>query len=93
MATALTVEHVMASNPITLDRSDPAADAAKLMRELDVGDVVLCDEHIPQGMVTDRDIVVRAVAADKNPSRVRLGDLAVVRDPESVLLGTAPPNR
>lgn len=41
--------------------------AAALMRDRDTGDVVVVDHDTVRGIVTDRDIVVRAVADGKGP--------------------------
>ncbi|HEX2312288.1 MAG TPA: CBS domain-containing protein [Thermomonospora sp.] len=55
----------------TLDR------AAQLMREMDVGALPICDaDDRLCGIVTDRDIVVKCIAAGHDPSRVTAGDLA-----------------
>ncbi|GAB3125711.1 hypoxic response protein Hrp1 [Streptomyces calidiresistens] len=55
----------------TLDR------AAQLMRELDVGALPISDNDDRMcGIVTDRDIVVKCVAAGHDPSKVTCGDLA-----------------
>ncbi|MCE7081638.1 CBS domain-containing protein [Streptomyces sp. ST2-7A] len=55
----------------TLDR------AAQLMRELDVGALPISDNDDRMcGIVTDRDIVVKCVAAGHDPSRVTCGELA-----------------
>jgi len=71
-----TVQEVMTTNPTALSASMTIGDAARTMRERDIGDViVLDDENQLCGIVTDRDIVVRAVADDKNPTDVRLGDI------------------
>ncbi|WP_049574281.1 CBS domain-containing protein [Streptomyces sp. SBT349] len=54
----------------TLDR------AAQLMRELDVGALPVSDENQRMcGIVTDRDIVVHAIAAGHDPAQVTAGDL------------------
>lgn len=57
----------------TLDR------AAQLMRELGVGALPVSDPTDPGermcGIITDRDIVVRCIAAGHDPSRVTAGDL------------------
>ncbi|MFF0789390.1 CBS domain-containing protein [Streptomyces spiralis] len=57
----------------TLDR------AAQLMRELGVGALPVSDPRDPGermcGIITDRDIVVRCIAAGHDPSRVTAGDL------------------
>ncbi len=57
------------SNPfvVVAQRATPLTDAARLMREHHVGSLVVVDEsgkgRVPVGMLTDRDIVVAAVAA------------------------------
>jgi CBS domain-containing protein len=50
-------------------------DAAFRMRSNDVGDVLVCDNDRLAGVVTDRDIVVRAIAEGKNPAKVRVCDI------------------
>lgn len=57
-----TVAQVMTRGVRTLSPSATLLDAAKLMEELNVGVVPVCDGDKLLGMVTDRDIVVRAVA-------------------------------
>ncbi|WP_149182034.1 CBS domain-containing protein [Streptomyces sp. TRM49041] len=55
----------------TLDR------AAQQMRELNVGALPIADTNERLcGIVTDRDIVVKCVAAGHDPSRVTCGDIA-----------------
>jgi CBS domain-containing protein len=43
-------------------------EAARQMRDLDVGPLPICDRDRLSGMLTDRDIVVRAVAEGRAPS-------------------------
>lgn len=57
-----TVTDVMTRNVRTLAPTDTVAAAAKAMRELDVGVIPVCEGDKLLGMVTDRDIVLRAVA-------------------------------
>lgn len=57
-----TVTDVMTRNVRTLTPSDTVAGAAKAMHELNVGVIPVCEGDKLLGMVTDRDIVVRAVA-------------------------------
>ncbi|MBO0840560.1 MAG: CBS domain-containing protein [Sciscionella sp.] len=52
-------------------------DAAKKMRELDVGALPICGtDGVLKGMLTDRDIVVRALADSKDPRGIPAGELA-----------------
>lgn len=57
-----TVTDVMTRNVRTLTPSDTVASAAQAMDKLNVGVIPVCEGDKLLGMVTDRDIVVRAVA-------------------------------
>ena len=56
------IRDVMTPNPRTVALSDSIQSAARIMRDEDTGAVPVVDNGRPVGMVTDRDIVVRAVA-------------------------------
>lgn len=74
---AQTLQDVMTPNPATMPESASAQEAAQTMREKDIGDIIVInDQNQVVGMVTDRDIVVRALAAGKDPSQVKLGEIA-----------------
>src|SRR5512135_2073003 len=64
---------------ICAPRETTVAQAAKLMRQHHVGDVIVIDradaERMPIGIVTDRDIVVEVVALGVDPNVVTLGDM------------------
>jgi CBS domain-containing protein len=64
---------------ICATRDATVAEAAKLMRQHHVGDVVVIDradaQRMPIGIVTDRDIVVEVVALGVAADTVTLGDL------------------
>src|SRR5678815_1655983 len=56
--------------------SDAAAvEAATKMRDLDVGSLPVCDGERLDGMVTDRDIAIRLVAAGLDPSTTKVSDI------------------
>ncbi|MCX5192549.1 CBS domain-containing protein [Streptomyces sp. NBC_00249] len=54
-------------------------DASRMMRDLNVGCLPICgnDERL-QGLITDRDIVVKCCAEGKDPAQVRAGELGGV---------------
>lgn len=72
---AATVREIMTSDPIILSSTAGVRDAAKRMREADVGDVLVKRDGQLCGIVTDRDIVVRTIADERDPSAVTLGDI------------------
>ncbi len=56
-------EELMKRDVVSVSAEDTVQEAARLMREENVGFVPVCDaQHKVVGMLTDRDIVVRAVA-------------------------------
>lgn len=61
-------------------RHTTVSEAARLMRNHHVGDVVVVDEvdgrKVPCGIVTDRDIVIRAVAEGIDPRTLTVGEVA-----------------
>lgn len=69
------VRDIMTPEPQTLTPQSSAMDAAELMRDNGIGDVVVVDDDRLFGIVTDRDIVVRVLAERSDPSAVRLGDI------------------
>jgi CBS domain-containing protein len=71
-----TVRDVMTADPICAQASTPLPDAARQMRDRGVGDVIVMDDGRICGIVTDRDIVVRAIAEDRDVRSTKLGDVA-----------------
>jgi CBS domain-containing protein len=70
-----TVKDVMTDSLETVEPSDSAADAAKKMASADAGAVVVVDGDELKGILTDRDIVVKAVAEGKDPSDVKVEEI------------------
>ena len=70
-----TIKELMTEDPITLEPKATAREAAERMREADVGAMLVVDGEELTGLVTDRDIVVRAVAEGKDPDEVSVGDI------------------
>jgi CBS domain-containing protein len=70
---AQTIREVMTPNPVTLPATATVADAAQCMRDQSIGDVLVSDNG-SFGIVTDRDIAVRVVAAGKDPKQAKLAD-------------------
>ena len=70
------VQDVMARHPITVEVSEPVAAAARLMRERNIGSIPVQDaEGRLRGMLTDRDIVLRCVAAGRDPAKAEVKDV------------------
>ena len=65
------VKDVMTPRVIRVGPEEPAAVAARMLARYNVGALPVCDENGKIcGMITDRDIVLRCVAPDRNPEKV-----------------------
>jgi CBS domain-containing protein len=72
-----TAREIMTPGVECVSVGETLVDAARRMRELDVGSLPICgDNDRLAGMLTDRDIVVRVLAEGRDPSSVKVGDLA-----------------
>ena len=69
------VHEVMTRDPRTLPQEETVSAAAKVMRDADVGAVIVTESSTVRGVLTDRDIAVLAVAEDLDPRVTRLADL------------------
>jgi CBS domain-containing protein len=70
------IRDVMTADPTTLPEDATAADAARKMRDEDIGDVLVLREGDLTAIVTDRDIAVRVVAEDLPPAEIRLSEIS-----------------
>ncbi|MEV4244727.1 CBS domain-containing protein [Streptosporangium canum] len=72
-----TAKDLMSSGARCIEAHETLDRAAQVMRELGVGALPICgsDDRL-KGIITDRDIVVKCVAAGKDPSKVTAGDMA-----------------
>ena len=73
--TKRTIRDCMTPNPRTIDLTSTALEAARIMRDDDIGPVIVVDAGQVCGIITDRDITVRAVAEGKDPSATVLSDI------------------
>jgi CBS domain-containing protein len=72
-----TAREVMTGGAECIGENDTLLDAARRLAELDVGAMPICGEDDRlKGMLTDRDIVVKALAQGKDPGSTRAGELA-----------------
>lgn len=77
------VRDVMTSDLEVVSPDTSLKDAADKMRTLNVGPLPVCEEGKLKGIITDRDIVVRAVAKGLDPNSSRVSD-AMTGDVETV---------
>ena len=70
------VGEIMTKDVSTLESSSTIAEAARLMRDNDTGAIVIADGGDMRGLLTDRDIAVRAIAEGRSPDETTVGEIA-----------------
>jgi len=70
-----TIQEVMTRDVQTISPEETVQRAAQMMDELNVGAIPVLDGGKLVGMITDRDITVRSVAAGQAPDATRVGDV------------------
>lgn len=71
-----TARDIMSGSAECASESDTLVDAARKMKDLDVGSLPICGEDDRlKGVITDRDIVVNCVADGRDPSSVNVSEL------------------
>ena len=86
---AKSIRDLMSSNPRTVSSDSSVVEAARIMRDEDVGLVPVVDGDRLVGTVTDRDITIRVVAEQKDPQSTQVREVAstdlVTIDPQQDL--------
>ena len=75
MTTRVLVRDIMNSPVVSASPNDTIHDIAKKMKEENIGSIVIIDKDKPVGIVTDWDIVTRAIVNDSKPSQVKAKDV------------------
>jgi CBS domain-containing protein len=70
------IRDVMTPEPVTVATTTSLEQAARHMRDAGIGNVIVLEGEQITGILTDRDIVVRAVAEGWDPSQTPVGEVA-----------------
>ncbi|MEU6218909.1 CBS domain-containing protein [Streptomyces sp. NPDC047022] len=68
------VRDIMTSAPVTVGPQASVANVARLMRDQNIGAVLITEEDRLCGLVSDRDLVVRALAQGVDPEQTTVAD-------------------
>lgn len=71
----MTLEEIMTRNAQVIEPDANLQEAARQMKNLDVGGLPVCDGDKLCGFVTDRDITIRAVAEGQDPANCKVSDV------------------
>ena len=72
---ANSVRDAMTADPRSIGKSVSVVEAARLMREQDIGSLPITDDERLVGMITDRDITMRVVAEAADPNATSVEDV------------------
>jgi len=67
----MSLERVCIKEVVTVSRDTNLLEVARLLRSQHVGSVVVVEERRPVGILTDRDIIVKVVAEEKDPKAIQ----------------------
>ncbi|MGP3975648.1 CBS domain-containing protein [Streptomyces sp. 8N114] len=69
------ISEIMTADPITVTPQTDIGEIARLMRDEDFGEVLVSEQDHLRGVVTDRDLVIRAMADDRDLHSTRAQDV------------------
>jgi|SRR4051794_7567579 len=85
-----TARDMMSPTAEWISADEPVSEVARKMADDDYGALPVCDgEGHLEGMVTDRDLVVKVIAAGRDPQSTSVGETA--KQPEVVTIGADDP--
>jgi CBS domain-containing protein len=84
------IQDIMTRTVETVPQNATVGEVARVMRDRAIGDVLVTDDSGELcGILTDRDLVIRVLAEDRNPDQVRVGEIctahAVTLDPAATV--------
>jgi CBS domain-containing protein len=72
---------IMTAGAEFISADETVQKAAKLMAQKDLGALPICNgDRRLQGVITDRDLAVRVVAAGKDPAKTKVGEVADTKE-------------
>ena len=69
------IRDIMEKDVITIENNRSAQDAAKIIAEKDISFLVIMNDGIPQGVLSESDFVRKVVAEDKKASEIKITEI------------------
>ncbi len=69
------IRDIMEKNVITIENDKTAQEAAEIIAEKDISFLVVINDGIPQGVLSESDFVRKVAATDKKSSEVKVSDI------------------
>ena len=73
---AQAIRELMIKDLVALPADASVEDASRHMKDRDIGDVIVLEDEDVAGILTDRDIVIRAIAEGRSPAETTIGEIA-----------------
>ena len=87
------IRDIMEKNVITIENDKTAQEAAKIIAEKDISFLVVINDGIPQGVLSESDFVRKVAAEDKKSSGIKVSDIMSYKFRSVCLLYTSPSPR
>ncbi len=75
MKARVPVVEIMTATPLTISAEATVAEAAAIMRDKEVGSLVVIQDSRPTGIVTERDVVTKVAAEDRSSKKTKVQDI------------------
>lgn len=72
---SLSVQDVMVRQVLTIDATQNATNAARLMSKFGISSLIVSSEDDIVGILTERDIIIRVVSSGQDPAKVTIGEI------------------
>jgi len=93
MRARVPVFEIMSQRPVTIAGDSNVAEASGVMRDKDIGSLIVVEDGRPVGIITERDIVTKVAALNRRPGDVSIRDImtspVVAVHPEEEVLEAA----
>ncbi|HCL51331.1 MAG TPA: CBS domain-containing protein, partial [Clostridiaceae bacterium] len=73
------IKDIMTNNVVSVKLETPVTEVTKIIKDNNVGSVPVCDGQRVVGIVTDRDIVLRGIAMDKDINTLKAKDVMTAK--------------
>ncbi len=75
MRARVPVFEIMSQRPVTITADANAAEASGIMRDKEIGSLIVVEDGRPVGIVTERDVVTKVAALDRRPREVHVREI------------------
>jgi CBS domain-containing protein len=75
MKARIPVVEIMTTSPVTISADATVSEAAEIMRDKEVGSLVVLEDDRPTGIVTERDVVTKVAAENRASNKTTVRDI------------------